>query len=214
MRLFGFWRSTATWRVRIALAHKRIDYELTPVDLVGREQHGSDFVARNPMRHVPVLALEEGGRTWHLAESMAILEWLEERYPDPPLLPRYALLRARARQLALMVVSGIEPLQNSKVQAFVRDELHADDAAWIKHWVGAGLDALEALVRETAGRFSVGDALSFADLCLVPELAFARRFGIDLGRLPTLLSIERACEQLDAFQHAHADRQPDAGRGG
>jgi maleylpyruvate isomerase len=214
MKLYGFWRSTATWRVRIALAYKGIEYELSPVDLVGREQHGAEFAARNPMRHVPVLAVEEGGRTWHLAESMAILEWLEERYPEPPLLPRDPMLRARARQLAMLVVSGIQPLQNSKVQTFVRDELHADDVAWIKHWVGAGLAALEALVRETAGRFAVGNALSFADVCLVPQLAFARRFGIDLDGLPTLLSIERTCEQLDAFQRAHANQQPDAGRGG
>jgi maleylacetoacetate isomerase len=110
----------------------------------------------------------------------------------------------------LMVVAGIQPLQNTKVQAFVRDALHADDAAWIKHWVGAGLYALEALVPETAGRFAVGDAPSFADLCLVPELAFARRFGVELSGLPALLAIEQACAQLDAFQRAHADRQPDA----
>jgi maleylpyruvate isomerase len=212
MRLYGYWRSTATWRVRIALAHKGLDYEISPVHLVAGEQHQDAFVARNPMRHVPVLEITAAGQTRHLAESMAILEWLEETYPEPPLLPTDSFLRARARQLALVVVSGIQPLQNTKVQRWVREELRSDDAAWVRHWVGSGLTALETLVRETAGRFSVGDELSYADVCLVPELHFARRIGVDLGAFPTLTSIEAACERLPAFERAHADRQPDATR--
>jgi maleylpyruvate isomerase len=212
MRLHGFWRSTATWRVRIALEHKGIAYDYVPVHLVrgGGEQHREEFRAMNPMRHVPVLELTEGGTTHHLAESMAILEFLEERAPSPPLLPADPFLRARARQLALLVVSGIQPLQNTKVQQWVKNELHADEVAWAHHWVTLGLDALEVLTRETAGRFSVGDAPSFADVCLVPQLHFARRFAVDVARYPTLEAIEGACSSLPSFVAAHADRQIDA----
>jgi maleylpyruvate isomerase len=141
---------------------------------------------------------------------MAILEYLEETRPSPPLLPRDPFLRARARQLAMLIVSGIQPLQNTKVQLYVRDELHADDTAWIRRWVVPGLAALETLTLETAGTYSVGDALTFADVCLVPQLGFARRFGIELEELPTLRKIEAACAQLDAFRRAHADVQADA----
>ncbi len=211
MRLYGFFRSTATWRVRIALAHKGLTYEYVPVHLRRGEQHGPEFLEKNPIGHVPVLELQLDGRERRVAESMAILELLEELHPEPPLLPRDAFLRARARQLALLVVSGIQPLQNTAVQLWVEQELHADAPAWARHWVTRGLDALEKLTRETAGRYSVGDALSFADLCLVPQLHFARRFQVDLQPYPTLRAIEAACAALPAFVRAHADNQPDAG---
>lgn len=212
MRLHGFWRSTATWRVRIALAHKGIVYEYVPVHLVrdGGEQHRPEFYELNPMRHVPVLELQVEGRTEHLAESLAILEFLEETNPTPPLLPADPFLRARVRQLALLVATGIQPLQNTKVQKWVRDQLHADEAAWARHWVTLGLDALEALAEQSAGAFCVGDQLSFADVCLVPQLGFARRFGVPLERYPTLCRIDATCARLPAFAAAHADRQPDA----
>lgn len=212
MRLFGFWRSTATWRVRIALAHKGVSYEYVPVHLArdGGEQHRPEFVARNPMRHVPVLELPINGTVRHLAESMAILEYLEEAIPSPRLLPKDPYLRARARQLALLVVSGIQPLQNTKVQRHVANELAQDGHAWITRWVVPGLEALETLTRETAGTYSVGDDVSFADVCLVPQLYFARRFGIDVEGFATLSRIERACAGLEAFAHAHAERQIDA----
>ena len=212
MRLYGYWRSTCSWRVRIALSYKGIAYEYVPVHLVrgGGEQHRDEFRARNPMSHVPVLELELDGRPRHLAESMAILELLEERVPEPSLLPRDPFLRARARQLASVVVSGIQPLQNTKVQGWVRDQLGADERAWCRHWVIPGLEALETLTRETAGTFSVGDEPSFADVCLVPQLHFSRRFGVDVEAYPTLRAIERACSALPAFEQAHADRQPDA----
>jgi maleylpyruvate isomerase len=212
MKLYGFWRSTATWRVRIALAYKEIPYESLPVHLSrgGGEQHRADFVAINPMRHVPVLVVEDGARSHRIAESLAILEFLEERAPSPPLLPRDAFLRARTRQLALLIASGIQPLQNTKVQRHVRDDLHADAAAWTRHWVGKGLIAFDALARETAGQYCVGDALSFADVCLVPQLSFSRRFEVDLEPFPTLLAIEKRCAELPAFKKAHANNQPDA----
>lgn len=212
MRLHGYWRSTATWRVRIALAVKGVDYEYVPVDLRKgvSEQRSERFTTMNPMRHVPVLELELDGVPRVLAESMAILEHLEETMPSPALLPRDAFLRARTRQLAMLVVSGIQPLQNTKVQEHVEDVLHQDGPAWIRRWVEPGLASLEALVRETAGTYSVGDQVTFADCCLVPQLAFARRFGIDLSPMPTLLAIESTCAALPAFERAHADRQVDA----
>lgn len=212
MRLYGFWRSTATWRVRIALAHKGVAYEYVPVHLTkdGGEQHRPEFAARNPMRHVPVLELELNGTVRQLAESMAILEHLEEAFPSPSLLPKDPFLRARARQLAMLVVSGIQPLQNTKVQRHVANDLSQDGHAWLERWVVPGLEALETLTRETAGTYSVGDEVSFADVCLVPQLNAARRIGIDVERFETLTRAERACASLDAFAQAHADRQVDA----
>jgi len=212
MRLYGFWRSTATWRVRIALGYKGVEFEYVPVHLRrgGGEQHTPAFRRKNPMGHVPVLECDDEGHGLRLAESMAILEYLEERYPDPPLLPADRRLRARARQLALLVVSAIQPLQNTRVQLYVKEQLRADEDAWTRHWVTSGLTALDALTNETAGEFSVGNTLSVADVCLVPQLAFARRFRIDLGPYPTLLRVEEACAPLPAFVAAHADRQIDA----
>jgi maleylpyruvate isomerase len=212
VKLYGFWRSTATWRVRIALAHKGLPFEYEPVNLRkdGGEQNSEAFRAINPMRQVPVLELTEGGHNQRLTQSMAILEYLEERFPAPPLLPQDRLLRAQARRLSELVVSGIQPLQNTSVQQWVREELHADERAWTRHWVARGLEALEAAVAESAGRFCVGDAVSFADLCLVPEMYFARRFSMDLSAYPTLSRVDAACAELPAFQAAHAEVQPDA----
>jgi maleylpyruvate isomerase len=212
MRLYGFWRSSATWRVRIGLNHKGLPYEYVPVHLLrdGGEQHRPEFRQINPIGHVPVLELEIGGVRRRLAESMAILELLDELHPAPALLPRDPFLRARARQLALLVVSGIQPLQNSAVQAWVKGELHGDPAAWTRHWVVRGLDALEVLMAETAGRHAVGDEITLADLCLVPQLGFARRFGVDPASWPTLARVEANAAELPAFVAARPDRQPDA----
>jgi len=209
MKLYGFWRSTATWRVRIGLAWKGIAYDYQPVHLRrgGGEQNAEGWERINPMRQVPVLELDDGVR---LTQSMAILDYLDETQPEPPLFPSGKLARARARQLAELVVSGIQPLQNTSVQRYVHEELGADEKAWTRHWVEKGLTALEALAVETAGRFSVGDSVSVADLCLVPEMYFARRLGVDLSRFPTLQRIDAACASLDAFQKAHAEAQPDA----
>jgi maleylpyruvate isomerase len=212
MRLYGFWRSTATWRVRIALAYKGLPYEYVPVHLVrdGGEQHKPEFRAMNPMRHVPVLELADAGKVHHLSESMAIMEFLEERHPLPALLPTDLLLRARARQLALLVVSGIQPLQNTKVQKWVREQLSADGEAWARHWITGGLEALEELAKESAGTFLVGDLLTVADVCLVPQLHMARRLNVQVELFPTLCRVEAVCAALPAFVTAHADNQIDA----
>jgi len=212
MKLYGFWRSTATWRVRIGLAYKGIDYAYEPMHLRrgGGEQNTEAYRAKNPMQQVPLLEFEEQGRTVRLAQSLAILAYLDERHPEPSLLPRDLLARARARQIAEMINAGMQPLQNTSVQLWVEQELKSDSAAWVRHWVGRGLRALEAVVAESAGRFAVGDEISVADLCIVPEMYFARRFSIPLDAHPTLLRVEAACAALPAFAAAHAERQPDA----
>ncbi|MCB9701253.1 MAG: maleylacetoacetate isomerase [Myxococcales bacterium] len=216
MILHGYWRSTATWRVRIALAYKGVEHTVHPIDLnaEGGDQHRPEHRRRNPMAQVPVLELEAGddpGAPAFLGQSLAILEYLEDRFPSPPLLPGDPLGRARARQLAEIVNSGIQPLQNTGVVRHL-ESLGVESAAWIRRHVGRGLAAFEEVAAPIAGRFSVGDQLSFADLVLIPELAFARRFGIDLGGAPTLLRIEAACLALPCFAAADPLRQPDAPR--
>ncbi len=214
MRLYGFWRSTATWRVRIALAHKQLPYTLQPIDLItdGGGQQRRDHHLRNPMEQVPVLELEPaetGGEVAHLAQSVAILEYLEECHPEPPLLPRDPLARARVRQLTEVVNAGIQPLQNHGVQLQL-ESLGVDSPTWVRHFVARGLRALEEHAKPLAGRYLVGDALSFADILMVPELAFARRYEVDLSGLDTLLRVEATCLALPCFIDADPYRQPDA----
>lgn len=212
IRLSTYWRSSCSWRVRIALNLKGVTVEHLPVHLVkdGGQQNAPGYAAKNPMRTVPMIEWDEDGQPRRLAQSMAIIEFLEERYPAPSLLPREPYARAQARMLAEIVNSGIQPLQNLAVLQHVKNELKGDDRAWCQHWITRGLTALEAEMKSTAGRYAVGDQVSVADLCLVPQLYGARRFGVELARFPTLLRVEQACEQLEAFQQAHPDRQPDA----
>jgi maleylpyruvate isomerase len=215
MVLYGFWRSTASWRVRIALGLKGVQYEYRPVDLRtrGGAQHSEAYRAKNPMRQVPLLeAPEDAGRTVRIAQSLAIIEYLEERYPDPPLLPRGRVERAHVRQVAEAINSGIQPLGNTSVQLYVRDVLGADEAKWNRHWVTLGLGAVEEMIRPTAGRFAFGDAPTMADVCIVPQLHFAGRFGVDVAAYPTIDRVARECASLEAFARAHADRQVDAPR--
>lgn len=208
MKLYSFWRSTCAWRVRIALHLKGIPFEYVAIDLTQKQQHTDDYARYNPMRQVPALELDDGTI---LSQSMSIIGYLDEMEPSPPLLPATPLLRARARQLAEIVASGIQPLQNTSTQIYVREKLNGDEKAWVRHYVTQGLAALETQVGES--KFCVGDAPSIADICLVPELAFARRFGIPLEHYPSLLSIEKTCENIPAFHRAHASVQPDAPRG-
>jgi maleylpyruvate isomerase len=213
MKLYGYWRSSSTWRVRIALAHKRLDYERVAVHLVrgGGEQHAAAFREKNPMQQVPLLEVADGGRTLLVAQSLAILEYLEERWPEPPLLPADRGERARARQLAEMVNSGIQPLQNlGALKELSRVAPGADTKAWARGFIERGLAALEASAAPGAGAFLVGDAPSFADVVLVPQLYNARRFGADLESFPALLRAEASSMKLDAFRESHPDRQPDA----
>ncbi len=212
MKLLGYWRSSASYRVRIALHHKGVPFEYVSVHLVkdGGEQFRDDYRAKNPMAQVPTLEVEEAGVVHRLGQSLPIIEWLEERYPDPPLLPADSFLRARSRQLAEIINSGIQPFQNLSVLRFVKAELGGDEQAFARRFIEKGLAAFQAVAEPAAGRFSVGDAPTVADACLVPQLYAARRFGVDLSPFPLLVRIEEQCASLAAFQAAHPDRQIDA----
>jgi maleylpyruvate isomerase len=214
--LYTYWRSTSAWRVRIALAWKGLPHESVAVPLAGTNarQHTEAYLAINPSAQVPVLALDEAGpdgQPRRITQSMAILEFLEDRFPAPPLLPADPWLRARARQLAEIVNSGIQPLQNLATTERLR-EMGGDPEAWRHHFISRGLASLERAATETAGTYLVGDAPSFADVYLVPQLYNARRFAVDLAPYPTLTRVEVACVALPAFEAAHPDAQPDAPR--
>lgn len=211
LRLYSYWRSSSAWRVRIGLGLKGLAHDLVPVNLLAQEQFGEAHRARNPMSQVPVLEVTEGGHTVRLSQSMAILEWLDERHPHPPLLPADLDGRARVRMLAEHVNSGIQPLQNASVLRLLREKEQGYDRTWVRHWITVGLTALERAVSDGgAGRFCHGDAPGLADCYLVPQLYAARRFGVDLAPYPTLLRIEEAASALAPFIAAHADAQPDA----
>jgi maleylacetoacetate isomerase len=210
LALYGYWRSSSSWRVRIGLYLKGLDFEYRAVNLKKGDHRGEDHLVRNPTSQVPVLAVEEGGETRHLAQSMAILEWLDERFPAPPLLPADPYGRARVRMLAEHVNSGIQPYQNQAPLLWLRSKIEGGDKMFVQHFIRFGLTALERAVRDGAGRFCHGDAVTLADLYLVPQLYGARRFEVDVDAYPTLLGIEARCNELDAFRRAAADAQPDA----
>ncbi|MBK9260768.1 MAG: maleylacetoacetate isomerase [Polyangiaceae bacterium] len=214
MKLYGYWRSSASYRVRIALHHKSIPFEYVPINLIqnGGEQHGEEYRAKNPMEQVPILEFEDNGVLRRLGQSIAIIEWLEESFPAAPLLPTDRYLRARARQLAETINSGIQPFQNLTMRAIVKNELRGDDVAVARRFIEKGLRAYEILATDVAGAFSVGDAPSMADACLVPQLYSARSLGIDVTAYPLLSTIEQQCNELPGFQAAHPEKQVDAQR--
>jgi maleylpyruvate isomerase len=210
-RLYGYWRSSSAWRVRIGLALKGIGYDSVAVDLLAGVQDSPEHVARSPLHHVPVLEVARPGRPpLRLVQSMAILEWLDERHREPPLLPADTDGRARVRALAEHVNSGIQPYQNTAVMKWLKGHHPGLETEWVRHWIGRGLAGLEAAVAEGAGRFCHGDAPGLAECYLVPQLYAARRFGVPLEAYPTLTRVEAACAALPAFAAAHPDRQPDA----
>lgn len=208
MKLFNYWRSSASYRVRLAMAFKGLAYEYAPVNLLKGEQHDAAHLARNPWHSVPVLQLDSGEL---IPQSVAIVEYLEETFPQRPLFPKSALDRARMRALVEVVNSGIQPLHNLQVLGYVKDVLKADAKPWAEKWIGNGLDALEAMAKATAGTFLVGDSFTFADACLVPQLFGARRFAtIDPAKYPTLMRVEAHCLTLDFVEKARPENQPDA----
>jgi maleylacetoacetate isomerase len=213
IRLHGYWRSSAAWRVRIALNLKGLAWESVPVHLVrnGGEQRQPAFLALNPQGLVP--ALEIDGLV--LTQSLAIIEYLEETRPAPALLPADAAGRARVRSLAQLIASEIHPLNNLRVLRYLGEQAGLDEAArdaWYRHWIGEGLAALETrLAREAGtGRFCHGGTPGLADCCLAPQLYNARRYDCELDAFPTLLRIEAACMELPAFRLAAPELQPDA----
>ncbi|CAN96142.1 Putative glutathione-S-transferase [Sorangium cellulosum So ce56] len=212
LALYGYWRSSCSWRVRIALAHKGVEHAYRPVNLVrdGGEQLRDEYRAKNPMAQVPLLEFEQDGAVRRVSQSVAIIELLEDLFPAPPLLPADPYLRARARQLVEMINSGTQPMQNTATLKYVRDELGGDEKAFGRRFITSGLAAFQAAASELAGRFCVGDQVTVADVFLVPQLYNARRYEVDLAPLSILTRIEAACMELPAFQAAHADRQVDA----
>jgi len=195
--------------VRIALELKGIEYRLRTVDLKAPPEQRLDLQGVNLLGQVPVLELrtEEGDLV--LSQSLAILEYLEERYPEPPLLPKTAPGRARVRQCAELVNAGIQPLQNIAVQNKLR-ELGSDPAPFVQHFMRRGLLALEQIAAASSGPFTVGEQVTLADVCVIPQLFASRRFGIALDDLTALSRVERECSAHPAFQRAHPSAQPDA----
>jgi maleylpyruvate isomerase len=208
-RLHNYWRSSASWRVRIALNLKGLSWEYAAVHLVrdGGDQHRDAFRSLNPLGQVPVLELEDEGRVVHLAQSMAILEYIEERWPEPPLLPADRVGRARARMLAEMVNAGIQPLQNLSVTQRLQ-AMGVDELAFVRHFVGRGMAALEASAGDAP--FFCGAHPGLAECALVPQMYACRRFGVPVDVYPRLVAIEARCAAIPAFAAAHPDRQPDA----
>jgi len=217
MRLYSYWRSSASWRVRIVLAHKKIAYEYVAVDLRPDQsaQHAPEYGEVNAMRQVPVLEWTHGtdaARTMHrLTQSVAIVEYLEGIHPSPQLFPDDPLKRARVHELVEVVSSGIQPHQNTGTLAAIR-KLARDNAAvtWAHDANQRGMVALERLVSSHGGRFAIGDALTMADVFLVPQLYNAARHGVDLSAFPRIVEVAARAGEPPAFVAAHPARQPDA----
>lgn len=212
LRLHNYWRSSASYRVRIALGLKGLAWDYVAVDIVKGGTAEPGYRAINTMAQVPTLEItEDDGRVHHLAQSLPIIEYLEERFAHPALLPAGLEARAHARALAEIVNSGIQPLQNLTTTRQVQ-ALGGDDKAWVQGFISRGLAALEAAVVSSglAGRCCIGDDPTVADCFLVPQIFSARRFGVDPAGFPRLAAIAAACDELPAFAAAHPDRQPDA----
>src|SRR6266702_8488433 len=209
LTLHGYWRSSAAYRVRIALNLKKLDYRQATHDLRKGEQHAVAFREVAPQGLVPVL---QYGDTV-VAQSPAILEWLEERWPQPPLLPARPDDRAIVRAMMAMITCDVHPLNNLRILTALRAKLNATETqvkAWISRWIHEGFTALEALIVRHGGAFAFGDTPTFADCCLVPQVYSAERFQVDLSAYPRLTLIARSARSLPAFQRAHPELQPDA----
>lgn len=206
MKLYGYWRSTAAWRVRLALGIKGIGYDQQAVNLLDGEQRSAAHLAMNPQGLVPVL--EHDGAV--LTQSMAIIEYLEERFPQPPLLPADAVGRARVRSAALVVAADVHPLGNLRVQRWLRSEMSQDDAAvtrWLHQWMADGLSTLELFAGQYGGSFLFGDTPGLADICALPQLYNARRFGLSLADFPRLTMIDAQSSTKNWAIAAHPDNQ-------
>ncbi|MEL6543764.1 MAG: maleylacetoacetate isomerase [Myxococcota bacterium] len=208
MKLYGYWRSSSSWRVRIALNLKGLKYEQATVHLVrnGGEQHSDAYQAKNPLEQVPCLELGDGTI---LTQSVAIVEYLDELHPTPPLFPGDSLRRARTRELIEISNSAIQPMHNLATLLAV-EKLGATRPGWAGPHISRGLAAMERIVARTAKTFAMGDLPSAADAVIVPQLYAARRFEVDLAPFPTLQRVEGNCIAVDAFRLAHPDQQPDA----
>jgi maleylacetoacetate isomerase len=204
--LYDYYRSSACYRVRIALNLKGIDYEKRKVDLIDGAQNSDEYRGLNPQGLVPMLEID-GHR---LTQSLAIINYLDIRYPTPPLIPAAAAERAHVVAMAMTVACDIHPLNNLRVLKYLKSELHQPQEEvdrWYAHWIREGLPALEAMAAPKAGKFLFGNAPTGADVCLVPQLYNARRFNVPIDDFPTLLRAEENANSIEAFASAHPDRQ-------
>jgi maleylpyruvate isomerase len=209
MKLYDYWRSSAAYRVRIALHLKGLAFEQVPIDLRAGDQRQEDYLGRYPQGLVPYL--EDGD--FGLGQSQAIIEYLEERHPLPALLPEDPRERARARAIASAIACDIHPLNNTRVLQYLNREFGLDEErrlVWYRHWIAEGLRALETMLAGGASTFCIGASPTIADVCLVPQMANARRYECDIEPYPTLRRIDEHCRSLAAFAAAEPARQPGA----
>ena len=215
LKLYGYWRSSCSWRVRIALHYKEINFQYIPVHLVrdGGEQFFEQHLRRNTFAQVPVLEVQRENQSHFLSQSLAIIEFLEEHFSNenhPSILPIDPIDRAYVRQLSEMINSGIQPIQNLAVLKKIAS-LGEDKIAWARFWIQDGLEKVEQCISQREDNpFMFGHTPTMADFCLLPQLYNARRFKCNLENVPRLLEIEERCSNLPAFQKAHPDQQPDA----
>ena len=210
MKLYTYFRSSAAYRVRIALNLKGLDYEMVPVHLTkdGGHHKREEFRAVNPQMRVPSLELDNGEV---LLQSLAIIDYLDETHPEPPLLPSDPLERAHVRAMSQIVACDIHPLNNLAALQYLRRQLKHEQPeidTWYHHWVLTGFEAIEALMQP--GPYAAGAKVTLADVCLVPQIYNARRLKVPLDRFPKIVAVDAACSKLAEFQHAHPDNQPDA----
>ena len=210
MKLYSYFRSSAAYRARIALNLKGLSYETLSIHLVkeGGLNRRPEFRAVNPQMRVPVLVTDSGKV---LIQSLAIIEYLDETHPEPALLPKDPLARAQVRALAELIACDIHPLNNTSPLRYLKNQLHQEQSAidaWYHHWVIEGFEALEALL--TPGPYACGDKVTIADICLVPQVANARRLKVPLDKFPKIVGVDAACLALSAFDRARPENQPDA----
>lgn len=210
LKLYSYFRSSASYRVRIALYHKELKFEYIPVHLIkdGGQQNQSDYLKINPMAHVP--ALDHNG--FLVSESVAIVDYLDHVFPNRPLLPTAPKDRAQVFRVMEILNSGIQPLQNLKVLSYLEKELKVSPAQkeeWCRNWISKGMAALEKILSQSAGSFCFGGEVTAADAFLIPQCFASRRFGVKIDDYPTIMRIEKACLALPSFQMAHPEKQPD-----
>jgi maleylacetoacetate isomerase len=209
MRLHDYWRSSAAYRVRIALHMKGLEVEQIPVDLRAGGQRTADYLALNPQGLVPFF--EDGDLA--ISQSLAIIEYLEEAYPAVPILPKEPVDRARVRAIAQIIACDIHPLNNLRALQFLESELKASQkkrGIWYHQWLAKGFEAVEAMVKDLPGRFCLGDEPTLADICLMPQVYNAKRYEFDLRVYPTIRMISDQCQEVEAFARAAPQHQPDA----
>ncbi|XP_013868480.1 maleylacetoacetate isomerase isoform X1 [Austrofundulus limnaeus] len=201
--LHGYFRSSCSWRVRIAFSLKGIEYDQVPVNLIkdGGQQMTEQYQELNPMKQVP--AVEIDGIT--LSQSLAVIQYIDETRPGPRLLPADPKARAQVRMISDLIASGIQPLQN----LYVLQKIGAEKAEWAQHFIHRGFQALEPILKKTSGKYCVGDEISMADICLVPQVYNAERFKVDVEQYPTIKRINETLLETEAFKVSHPSRQPD-----